>query len=85
MYVERWTGGLVKPHTFFEFDDEGIDGAADEATSFAVSSTLVRLGSTTAVVLCRRIIFIIRCNKKIFVIQVCHIYLYVGTLDFHRI
>jgi len=51
MYVERWTGGLVKPHTFFKFDDERIDGGTtDKTTSFAVSSTLVRLSSTAAVI-----------------------------------
>lgn len=42
MYVERWTGGLVKPHTFFEFDNERIDGrASDETAGFAAASTLV--------------------------------------------
>lgn len=42
MYVERWTGGLVKPHTFFEFDDERVDGRApDETASFTAASTLV--------------------------------------------
>ncbi|KYQ54514.1 hypothetical protein ALC60_06661 [Trachymyrmex zeteki] len=52
MYVERWTGGLVKPHTFFEFDDERIDGGtANKTTSLAVSSSLVRFSSTAAVIL----------------------------------
>lgn len=42
MYVERWTGGLVKPHTFFKFDDERVDGRApDETASFTAASTLV--------------------------------------------
>lgn len=35
--VEGRSRGLVKPHTFFEVDDEGVDGrAADEAAGLAV-------------------------------------------------
>jgi len=65
MYVERWTGGLVKPHTFFKFDDERIDGGtADKTTSFTISSTLVLFGVIAAI-----IFRIILTNDKFFVLS----------------
>lgn len=44
--VERLAGGLVKPHTFFEVDDDGVDRAPDEAPDIAAASALIRLGAT---------------------------------------
>lgn len=42
MYIERWTGGLVKPHTFSKFDDKRIDSwTTNETASFAASPTLI--------------------------------------------
>lgn len=46
--VEGRSRGLVKPHTFFEVDDERIDDrAADEAAGLAAATALFRLGTVT--------------------------------------
>ena len=46
--VEGRSRGLVKPHTFFEVDDEGVDDrAADEAPGLAAAPALFRLCTVT--------------------------------------
>jgi hypothetical protein len=45
--VEGRSRGLIKPHTFFEVDDERVDRVAVGAPGLTVSGALLRLRTVT--------------------------------------